>query len=61
MRASTWVVDGTRKDMPANLTAIPLLIADDLRMRKLPHTHELAANVVGIRAVGWPPREPRSR
>lgn len=31
-------IDGTRKDLLADLTAVPLLIIDDLGMRKLPHT-----------------------
>jgi DNA replication protein DnaC len=31
-------VDGTRKALLADLTAVPLLIIDDLGMRKLPHT-----------------------
>jgi len=31
-------VDGTRKVLLADLTAVPLLIIDDLGMRKLPHT-----------------------
>jgi DNA replication protein DnaC len=31
-------LDGTRKDLLADLTAVPLLIVDDLGMRKLPHT-----------------------
>jgi DNA replication protein DnaC len=31
-------LDGTRKDFFAELTAVPLLIIDDLGMRKLPHT-----------------------
>ena len=31
-------VDGTRKDYLADLAAVPLLIVDDLGMRKLPHT-----------------------
>ena len=31
-------IDGTRKDLLAELTAVPLLIIDDLGMRKLPHT-----------------------
>jgi DNA replication protein DnaC len=31
-------LDGTRKDYFAELTAVPLLIIDDLGMRKLPHT-----------------------
>jgi DNA replication protein DnaC len=31
-------LDGTRKDFLADLAAIPLLIVDDLGMRKLPHT-----------------------
>ena len=31
-------LDGTRKDLFAELTAVPLLIIDDLGMRKLPHT-----------------------
>jgi DNA replication protein DnaC len=31
-------LDGTRKDHLADLAAIPLLIVDDLGMRKLPHT-----------------------
>ena len=31
-------LDGTRKDYFADLTAVPLLIIDDLGMRKLPHT-----------------------
>jgi len=31
-------VDGSRKDYLANLAAVPLLIIDDLGMRKLPHT-----------------------
>jgi DNA replication protein DnaC len=31
-------LDGTRKDFFADLTAVPLLIIDDLGMRKLPHT-----------------------
>jgi DNA replication protein DnaC len=31
-------VDGTRKDYLAELAAVPLLIIDDLGMRKLPHT-----------------------
>ena len=31
-------LDGTRKDRLAELTTIPLLIIDDLGMRKLPHT-----------------------
>ena len=31
-------LDGTRKDYLAELTAVPLLIIDDLGMRKLPHT-----------------------
>jgi DNA replication protein DnaC len=29
---------GTRKDIVAQLTTVPLLIIDDLGMRKLPHT-----------------------
>jgi len=31
-------LDGTRKDYFAELVAVPLLIVDDLGMRKLPHT-----------------------
>jgi len=31
-------LDGTRKDLLAELAAVPLLIIDDLGMRKLPHT-----------------------
>jgi DNA replication protein DnaC len=31
-------LDGTRKAFLADLTTVPLLIIDDLRMRKLPHT-----------------------
>ena len=31
-------LDGTRKDCFAELTVMPLLIIDDLGMRKLPHT-----------------------
>jgi DNA replication protein DnaC len=31
-------LDGTRKDFLADLTTVPLLIIDDLGMRKLPHT-----------------------
>ena len=31
-------LDGTRKSFLADLTAVPLLIIDDLGMRKLPHT-----------------------
>ena len=31
-------LDGTRKNFFAELTAVPLLIIDDLGMRKLPHT-----------------------
>jgi DNA replication protein DnaC len=31
-------VDGTRKALVADLTTVPLLIIDDLGMRKLPHT-----------------------
>jgi len=31
-------LDGTRKDYLADLAAVPLLILDDLGMRKLPHT-----------------------
>src|SRR4051812_49405318 len=31
-------LDGTRKAFVAELTAVPLLIIDDLGMRKLPHT-----------------------
>jgi DNA replication protein DnaC len=31
-------LDGTRKTVLANLAAVPLLIIDDLGMRKLPHT-----------------------
>jgi DNA replication protein DnaC len=31
-------LDGTRKDLLADLAAVPLLIVDDLGMRKLPHT-----------------------
>jgi DNA replication protein DnaC len=31
-------LDGTRKDLLADLTTVPLLIIDDLGMRKLPHT-----------------------
>ena len=31
-------LDGTRKGFFADLTAVPLLIIDDLGMRKLPHT-----------------------
>jgi DNA replication protein DnaC len=31
-------LDGTRKTFFAELTAVPLLIIDDLGMRKLPHT-----------------------
>jgi DNA replication protein DnaC len=31
-------LDGTRKDYLADLTTVPLLIIDDLGMRKLPHT-----------------------
>jgi len=31
-------VDGTRKDYLADLAAVPLLVIDDLGMRKLPHT-----------------------
>lgn len=31
-------LDGTRKDFFAELTSVPLLIVDDLGMRKLPHT-----------------------
>jgi DNA replication protein DnaC len=31
-------IDGTRKALLADLAAVPLLIIDDLGMRKLPHT-----------------------
>ena len=31
-------LDGTRKTYLADLAAVPLLIVDDLGMRKLPHT-----------------------
>jgi DNA replication protein DnaC len=31
-------LDGTRKDYVAAVTSVPLLIVDDLGMRKLPHT-----------------------
>ena len=31
-------LDGTRKEYLADLAAVPLLIVDDLGMRKLPHT-----------------------
>jgi DNA replication protein DnaC len=31
-------LDGTRKEYLADLAAVPLLIIDDLGMRKLPHT-----------------------
>jgi DNA replication protein DnaC len=31
-------LDGTRKDLLTELTTVPLLIIDDLGMRKLPHT-----------------------
>ena len=31
-------LDGTRKDLFADLSTVPLLIIDDLGMRKLPHT-----------------------
>jgi DNA replication protein DnaC len=31
-------IDGTRKDLLAEIAAVPLLIIDDLGMRKLPHT-----------------------
>ena len=31
-------LDGTRKEFFAELTSVPLLIIDDLGMRKLPHT-----------------------
>jgi DNA replication protein DnaC len=31
-------IDGTRKDLLADLATVPLLIVDDLGMRKLPHT-----------------------
>lgn len=31
-------LDGTRRDLFADLTTVPLLIIDDLGMRKLPHT-----------------------
>ncbi len=31
-------LDGTRKDLLADLACVPLLIIDDLGMRKLPHT-----------------------
>ncbi len=31
-------LDGTRKELFAELTSVPLLIIDDLGMRKLPHT-----------------------
>jgi DNA replication protein DnaC len=31
-------LDGTKKDFLADLTTVPLLIIDDLGMRKLPHT-----------------------
>ena len=31
-------LDGTRKNVVADLTTVPLLIIDDLGMRKLPHT-----------------------
>jgi DNA replication protein DnaC len=31
-------LDGTRKDLFVDLTTVPLLIIDDLGMRKLPHT-----------------------
>jgi DNA replication protein DnaC len=31
-------LDGTRKDFLADVTTVPLLIIDDLGMRKLPHT-----------------------
>jgi DNA replication protein DnaC len=31
-------LDGTRKDVLADLSTVPLLIIDDLGMRKLPHT-----------------------
>ena len=42
MRAPEWSgeagIDGTRKTLLTELTAVPLLIIDDLGMRKLPHT-----------------------
>jgi DNA replication protein DnaC len=31
-------LDGTRKHVIAGLTTVPLLIIDDLGMRRLPHT-----------------------
>ena len=31
-------LDGTRKDLLADLATVPLLIVDDLDLRKLPHT-----------------------
>jgi DNA replication protein DnaC len=31
-------IDGTRKDLVAELSTVPFLIVDDLGMRKLPHT-----------------------
>jgi DNA replication protein DnaC len=31
-------LDGTRKQYIADMAAVPLLIVDDLGMRKLPHT-----------------------
>src|SRR6266508_4567041 len=56
-------LDGTRKTYLAELAAVPLLIVDDLGMRKLPRTCSNAG-----RAAGAPkfrptcaPRRPRSR
>src|SRR5438445_9712598 len=42
-------LDGTRKAYLADLAAVPLLIIDDLGMRKLPHTaaEDLLEVVVG--------------
>ena len=37
-RLADATLDGTRKDFLAELTTVPLLIIDDLGMRKLPHT-----------------------
>jgi len=37
-------LDGTRKDYLTELSTVPLLIVDDLGMRKLPHTAAEAAN-----------------
>jgi hypothetical protein len=51
-------LDGTRKPFFAELTAVPLLIVDDLGMRKLPHTAaedpRAGLHKIAVYALIWP-------